>query len=307
MGVAVLFPGQASQYVGMGNAWYRASGEARLVFERADALLGYPLSKLCFEGPEERLNRTEITQPAVFVTALAMWEAARSRLPRPDFFAGHSLGEFTALTAAGVLTFEDGLRIVARRGALMAEVGQIAPGGMAALIGVGPEKTEALCRAVTAERGETLVVANDNNPRQVVISGTLRALEMAESLAGEYGIRRFVRLAISIAPHSPLMQPVQEALAALLDEIPFHPPRTPVVLNRTAAPVDDVKAIKAAVVQQLTSPVRWRESVLWMGEHGIDHFIEVGPKDVLMGLVRRTLRKAHVEALDTVDVEAFLG
>ena len=307
MGAAVLFPGQASQYVGMGHAWYRASSEARLVFAYADEALGYALSDLCFNGPAERLNRTEITQPAVFVTSLAMWKAARERLPRPDYFAGHSLGEFTALVAADVLTFEDGLRIVARRGQLMAEAGEKAPGGMAALIGADIHRARRLCEAVTAHSGEVLVVANDNNPRQVVISGTLAALEIAERMAGEHGIRRFVRLPISIAPHSPLMEPVRAELAALLETIPFRPPRRPVVLNRTAAPVGESEAIKAAIIEQLTSPVRWRESLLWMGEHGVDHFIEVGPKDVLTGLVRRTLRRAKVEALDTVDVEALLG
>ncbi len=307
MGVAVLFPGQASQYVGMGDAWYRASEEARLVFAQADAQLGYALSKLCFHGPAEQLNRTEITQPAVFVTSLAMWAAAKAKLPRPDYLAGHSLGEFSALVAAGILTFEEGLRIVARRGQLMAEAGSKAPGGMAALIGANAAKAQALCEAVVAATGETLVVANDNNPRQVVISGTHAALEEADRRAAEHGVRRFVRLAISVAPHSPLMAPAQAELAALLDEVTFHPPQIPVVFNRTAAPLEDAAAIKEAIVQQLTSPVRWRESLLWMDAQGVDHFIEVGPKDVLSGLVKRTLRRARIEALDGMDVEQMTG
>ncbi len=308
MGTAVLFPGQASQYVGMGHAWYRASEEARLVFVQADAQLGYALSKLCFEGPAERLNSTEITQPAVFVTSLAMWAAARARLPRPDYLAGHSLGEFTALVAAGVLTFEEGLRIVARRGQLMAEAGAKAPGGMAALIGAdAARKAQALCNAVVQATDEVLVVANDNNPRQVVISGTDKALQVAEQIAPQYGIRRFVRLAISVAPHSPLMAPVQDALAALLDEMTFRPPAIPVVFNRTATPLKEPQAIKEAIVGQLTSPVRWRESLLWMDAHGVDHFIEVGPRDVLSGLVKRTLRRARIETLDGMDVERMTG
>ncbi len=306
MGVAVLFPGQASQYVGMGDAWYRASEEARLVFAQADAHLGYALSELCFHGPAERLNRTEITQPAVFVTSLAMWAAAKAKLPAPDYLAGHSLGEFSALVAAGILTFEDGLRVVARRGQLMAEAGEKSPGGMAALIGVNAAKAQALCEAVVAATGETLVVANDNNPRQVVISGTETALEVAEREAPNHGVRRFVRLAISVAPHSPLMAPAQAELAALLDELTFRPPMIPVVFNRTATPLEEAKAIKDAIVQQLTSPVRWRESLLWMDSQGVDHFIEVGPKDVLSGLVKRTLRRARIEALDAVNVETWL-
>ncbi len=307
MGVAVLFPGQASQYVGMGDAWYRASEEARLVFAQADVQLGYALSKLCFHGPAEQLNRTEITQPAVFVTSLAMWAAAKAKLPHPAYLAGHSLGEFSALVAAGILTFEEGLRIVARRGQLMAEAGAKAPGGMAALIGANAAKAQALCEAVVAATGETLVVANDNNPRQVVISGTHAALEEAERQAAEHGVRRFVRLAISVAPHSPLMAPAQAELASLLDEVTFHPPQIPVVFNRTAAPLEDAAAIKEAIVQQLTFPVRWRESLLWMDAQGVDHFIEVGPKDVLSGLVKRTLRRARIEALDGMDVEQMTG
>jgi len=300
MSAAFLFPGQGSQYIGMGLAWYRASSEARIFCDKADALLGYALTELCFIGPEAQLNQTEYTQPALFVIALAMWQAAKTLLTSPVFVAGHSLGEFSALVAAGALDFEAGLHLVAERGRLMARAGQNAPGGMAVLIGATLEAAESLCGAAMAASGQPLVIANDNCPGQVVLSGALAALDAATTLAAEHGVRRMQRLAVSVAPHSILMCEAQAAFAELLAAVPLRAPEVPVVLNVTAAPVSTPDEIRQALLRQLTSLVRWRESLLWMAAQGVDHFIEVGPKDVLTGLVRRTLPDVRAEALEAL-------
>ena len=310
MSTAFLFPGQGSQYVGMGLAWYRASSEARLFCDRADASLGYPLTELCFTGPETQLDQTEFTQPALFVIALAMWQAAKTLLPPPAFVAGHSLGEFSALVAAGALDFDAGLKLVVERGRLMARAGEHAPGGMAVLLGATLAAAESLCDAATAASGQPLVIANDNCPGQVVISGALAALDAAMTLATEHGVRRIRRLAVSVAPHSILMREVQAEFAALLTVVPLQAPQVPIVMNATAAPVSAPEEIRQALLRQLTSPVRWRESMLWMEAQGVDHFVEVGPRDVLTGMVRRTSPDAHTEALEALapriapDVEA---
>ena len=300
MSPAFLFPGQGSQYVGMGLAWYRASSEARIFCDRADALLGHALTELCFAGPEAQLNQTEFTQPALFVIALAMWQAAKTTLPSPVFVAGHSLGEFSALVVAGALDFETGLCLVAERGRLMARAGESAPGGMAVLLGATLATAESLCDAAAAASGQPLVIANDNCPGQVVISGALAALDAASTLAVEHGVRRVQRLAVSVAPHSILMSEAQAAFAELLAVAPLRAPEVPVVLNVTAAPLSTPDEIRQALLRQLTSPVRWRESLLWMAAQGVDHFFEVGPKDVLTGLARRTLPDARAEALEAL-------
>jgi [acyl-carrier-protein] S-malonyltransferase len=300
MSAAYLFPGQGSQYVGMGLAWYRASAEARIFCDRADAVLGYALTGLCFTGPEAQLNQTEFTQPALYMISLALWQAAKEMLPPPVFFAGHSLGEFSALAAAGALDFDAGLQLVAERGRLMAHAGESAPGGMAVLLGATLEAAEALCKAAATAAGQPLVVANDNCPGQVVISGAHAALDAATALATEHDVRRIRRLPVSVAPHSILMHEVQASFAHLLDATPLYAPRVPVVLNATAAPVSTPDEIRQALLRQLTSPVRWRESLLWMAGQGVEHYVEVGPKDVLTGMVRRTLPDARAEALEAL-------
>ncbi len=307
MSAAFLFPGQGSQYVGMGLAWYRASSEARIFCDRADAVLGYALTELCFSGPEAQLNQTEYTQPALFVIALATWQAARTMLSSPVFVAGHSLGEFSALAAAGAFDFEAGLRLVAERGRLMARAGDNAPGGMAVLLGATLAAAQSLCDAATAASGQPLVIANDNCPGQVVISGALAALDAATMLATEHGVRRMQRLAVSVAPHSSLMREAQAAFAETLAAVQLRAPEVPVVLNATAAPVSTPDEIRQALLRQLTLPVRWRESLLWMATQGVDHFIEVGPKDVLTGMVQRTLPDARAEALEALAPCVALG
>ncbi|HOU13187.1 MAG TPA: ACP S-malonyltransferase [Anaerolineae bacterium] len=298
MSTAFLFPGQGSQYVGMGVALYRASAEARLFCDKADAQLGYALTRLCFEGPEAELNLTAFTQPALFVVATAMWQTLKASLPQPAFVAGHSLGEFVALVASGALDFADGLRLVAERGRLMARAGEGAPGGMAVLLGATLEAAEALCAAAATASGQPVVVANDNCPGQVVISGALAALEAATALAPSHNVRRIQRLPISVAPHSVLMSDAQTAFTHLLAAAPLRAPQVPVVLNATAAPATDPDEIRQALLRQLISPVRWRESMLWMAAQGVDHFVEIGPKDVLTGMARRTLPDARAEAVE---------
>lgn len=301
MKYALLFPGQGSQYVGMGQRLYESSPAARAVFEQADAALGYALTELCFNGPAEHLNQTRYTQPALLTTCTAMWAAQREQVDESPFcVAGHSLGEYSALVAAEVLSFEDALRVVAERGRLMDEAGSEAPGMMVALVNASLESAEALCAAVREATGELVVVANDNCPGQVVISGTKAGAEAAMARAAEFGIRRSIPLKVSIAGHSPLMQPAEERLASFLAQVTFHPPRIPVVFNATASPVQEPEKIRALVLQQLTHPVWWRDSLLWMAGQGVTRFVECGPKDVLTGLVKRTLPEAEAFTWDQV-------
>ena len=288
-----LFPGQGSQYVGMGREWFAAFPAARAVFERADEVLGFPLSRLCFEGPEDALNETVNTQPAVFTVSVAALRALEERgMEPPAYVAGHSLGEFSALVAADSLVFEDGLRLVRERGRLMQEAGARHPGGMAAVLGLGPEPVEEVCAAVREETGEYVGVANDNCPGQLVISGAFAALEAATEQLRERGARRVVRLAVSIAAHSPLMAEAAAAFQQRLAETEFREPRVPVIGNATAGPLTTPSAIREALGRQLTSPVRWTESLRYLLAQGATRFVEVGPKDVLSGLVRRVDRKA---------------
>lgn len=285
---AYLFPGQGSQYVGMGRDFYATSNEARAAFAQANRTLGLDLSNLCFEGPAELLNETVNTQPAVFTTSIAALYALQERgVCDPTYVAGHSVGEFGALVAAGVFSFEDGLKLVRERGRLMQRAGKQSPGGMAALLGLGREQVAATCDTVREGSGEYVGIANDNCPGQLVISGTTEALEQAMELARAQGAKRAIRLAVSIAAHSPLMAEAAIEFRRLLDAVPFREPSTPVVLNATARPLSDPEAIREALGRQLTSPVRWTESVRWMIERGVTCFIEVGPKEVLTGLLRR--------------------
>jgi len=283
----------------MGQACYRASAEARALFKQADVVLGYSLSELCFDGPVEKLNQTQFAQPALFVTTLAMWAAVKGTLQEAlAFVAGHSVGEFAALTVAEGLDFADGLQVVAERGRLMAEAGEKTPGGMAVLLGATLEAAESLCAECAALTGEPLVIANDNCPGQVVISGAMAALEEAAQHARAHGVRRVLRLAVSVAPHSPLMAPLQDSLASLLATVRIRTPRIPVVFNATAMPIHDTKLICEALIHQLVAPVRWRDSLLWMAAQGVSRFREVGPKAVLTGLVQRTLPTVDAVAMD---------
>ncbi len=297
--VAVLFPGQGSQYVGMGKALAEAFPEARAIFQQADEVLGYALSRLMWEGPEEELNQTVHTQPAVFVHAVAAWQVLKARLGewRPRFAAGHSLGELTTLVATEALDFATALRLVQKRAQAMAEAGRRNPGRMAALLGLSIEKVQGLVQAVT-ERFGFVQVANDNCPGQVVISGTPEGVEAAVDEAKQLGARRVVVLKVSVAAHSILMAPAQEAFRAALAQARLRAPRYPVVGNVAARALHAADALFADLSAQLTGPVRWRESVQHMLDAGVHTFVELGPGQVLSNLVKRIQRKTQRVNLD---------
>lgn len=278
----------------MGRDLYVHEPAARAVYEAADDQLGYALSRLCFEGPEDALTATDVQQPALYTTSLAMWAVLREQGQTGDasYVAGHSLGEISALAAAGAVSFADGLALVQRRGDLMRQAGEAQPGGMAAVIGLDAAEVATVC-ATAADQTERIVqVANDNCPGQVVISGDEIALEAAMTLLTQHGARKVVRLPISIAAHSPLMAPVATEFAAAVDATQFLPPAVPVVANVTARPMSTVDEIRAELKAQLTSPVAWTESVRTMTAAGVDTYMEVGPGDVLLGLVKRIDREA---------------
>jgi len=285
--VAFVFPGQGSQKVGMGRAWADQSEAARRTFEEADDVLGFPLSRLCWEGPEEELNLTVNTQPALLTASTAIH---RSLPPlRPVAVAGHSLGEYSALVAAGALSFADALRLVRRRGQLMQEAVPVGVGAMAALIGMDAEQAAALAAEVAhPENGEVCAVANLNGFVQIVIAGHKGAIDRAVALARERGAKKATVLAVSAPFHSPLMAPAREGMTGPLEETVFRDPSIPVVTNVDAAPVTTGAAARDALIRQIDSPVRWVEVIQHMAQSaGVDTFLEVGPGTVLTGLDRR--------------------
>jgi [acyl-carrier-protein] S-malonyltransferase len=305
---AFLFPGQGSQQVGMGRDLAALYVAARRLYEQADEVLGFALSRICFEGPAEKLNDTINTQPALFVTSLAVLEVlgAQDRLPVASMMAGHSLGELTALAAAGAMTFADGLRLVRERGRLMKLAGERAPGGMAAVLKMGDEAVDRACRRAQEEVGAPVQIANYNSPGQVVISGDRAALDRAVELLREQGGRRIVPLAVSIAAHSPLMAPVVGEYRAAIDTTPIRAPQVPVVGNISARPMLDAGEVRDELAGQLTWPVRWTASVEWMVEQGVTRFVELGPKDVLSKLVGRIAPDVErVSVGDAAGVIAF--
>ncbi len=297
--VAFLFPGQGSQRVGMGQSFAEQFAIARQTFQEADDVLGFSLSRLCFEGPSEALTRTENTQPAILaasVAALRVLQSETGGALAPAYAAGHSMGEYTALVAAEVLSFADALRLIRFRGELMSEAGRENPGGMAALIGLEVAAVEALCRQAQ-EQGGVVQVANDNAPGQVIVSGDDSTLQRVMGLAKEAGARRVVRLAVSIAAHSRLMAGAAAALSRALEAVRLHAPVVPVVGNVEAHPLADEQAIRRELVAQLTSPVRWTDTIRYMASHGVTHFLEIGPGGVLRGLVRRIEKGAEVASV----------
>ncbi|MBN1303206.1 MAG: ACP S-malonyltransferase [Anaerolineales bacterium] len=289
-----LFPGQGSQAVGMGQELARDYPSAAELFSRADELLGMKLSGLMWSGPEEALNDTLNTQPALFVHSLAVMRVLADQYPglKPGCLAGHSLGELSAMAAAGACTFEDGLQLVRKRGELMKHAGEISPGGMAAVLGLDIPALDAIC-AQASNEGEIVQVANDNCPGQVVISGAKPALERALGLVKEAGAKRALPLAVSIASHSPLMSSVQEDFTAAVDAAPFVAPAIPVISNVTARPMVTVDDLRADLKAQLGSRVRWTESINGLLAEGVTTFIEIGSGSVLTGLLRRIDREAN--------------
>ncbi len=289
MATALLFPGQGSQFVGMGKDLAEAFVEARLVFEEADDLLGTALSRLMWEGPAEELVLTRNAQPALLVHSVAVLRVLGQGVPgQGGMAAGHSLGEFTAHAAAGTLSFPDALRAVRIRGELMYAAGVERPGTMAAVLGLEDAAVAEICRMVQ-EMGKVCVPANYNAPGQVVVSGEVEGVERAMALAREAGAKRVLPLAVSGAFHSPLMAPAREGLRVALEALDFFDPSYPVYSNVTAAPVLEGKQARNLLVEQLTSPVRWAESLRNMVEQGADRFLEVGAGSVLCGLTKRVV------------------
>ena len=307
---AFLFPGQGSQYVGMGQDLFEGHAAARRLIEEADAVLGFPLSERMFgsgdsDADAEALKQTDVTQPALFVHSLAVLAALREEADVSfDMVAGHSLGEYTALAASGALGFADGLRLVRERGRLMAEAGTLQPGAMAAIIGMEDADVEAACAAV-----ETGIVqpANYNSPGQIVISGDQAAVDAAMAIASERGARRVIPLPVSGAFHSPLMEHARAGLADALESVDLVRPSCPVYLNVTAAPETDPAAIRSRLLEQLLSPVKWSQILAAMAADGADQFVEVGAGKVLSGLVKRTLgRDAETLAIGTTqDISSY--
>lgn len=291
--IAYVFPGQGAQYEGMGKDLYETDVVSKAVFQKADEVLGYPLSKIMFEGTAEELKETKVTQPALFVHAIAAYRKGGAK-HSPNVVAGHSLGEFSALVAAGALSFEDGLRLVYKRALAMQKACEAAPGTMAAILGLENEVVEKIC----ADIDEVVVAANYNCPGQLVVSGSIAGVEAAVAACTEAGARRALMLPVGGAFHSPLMQPAKEELEAAIQATEFAVPSCPIYQNVNAEPQTDPATIKQNLINQLTGPVKWTQTMQNMIANGVDSMKEVGGNGkVLSGLFKKIDRKFPTEAL----------
>jgi [acyl-carrier-protein] S-malonyltransferase len=304
--IAFLFPGQGSQSVGMGKELANNYPVARRTFDEADEALGYKLSELCFEGPEEKLKLTEITQPAILTASVAAWRVLLEKGLKPDLVAGHSLGEYSAHVAAGTLTFADAVRTVRNRGQYMQEAVPVGVGAMAAILGMSLDKAAKI--AADAAQGEVCQAANINSPEQIVLSGNAGAVDRAIKLATERGAKKAVSLPVSAPFHCSLMQPAQDRLAVDLAALSFQNPSCPVACNVDAAIVSSAEGSRDALIRQVTGTVRWEPSVRLLIEKGAGLFVEVGPGKVLWGLMRQIDRsKTCVTVGDEVTLQKTLA
>jgi [acyl-carrier-protein] S-malonyltransferase len=298
--VAWVFPGQGSQSVGMGRDLYDNFSSARAIFDEADEALGFPISRLCFEGPDDELRQTINAQPALVTTSFACLQASREvcggSLPEPDFVAGHSLGEYTALGVSGVFDFATTVRLARERGRLMHEAGQARSGSMTAIIGLDETLLAGIC-----QKSDT-VIANINCPGQIVISGAAENMVRVMEMATAAGASRVIPLQVSGAFHSPLMQPAVEGITEYISTLSFQEPTIPVIGNTTATPMTTAESVKAELINQLSNPVQWQRTVEYIFNKGVPTFIEIGPGKVLTGLIRRINKEA--KTINIGDLEA---
>lgn len=289
---AYVFPGQGAQYVGMGKDVYENSPMAKELFEKANEILGFRITDLMFEGTDEDLKQTKVTQPAIFLHSVILAKNLGDDF-KPEMVAGHSLGEFSALVAAGALSFEDGLKLVYQRALAMQKACEIKPSTMAAIVGLEDNVVEEVCNAID----DIVVAANYNCPGQLVISGTFEGIDKACELLKEKGAKRALKLPVGGAFHSPLMEPARAELAEAIENTRFEIPVCPVYQNVDAKPQTDPESIKANLVSQLTAPVKWTQTVQNMLADGANHFTEIGPGKVLQGLIKKVDRSAQTEGI----------
>lgn len=296
MALAIVFPGQGSQYPGMGLDFYNSNEKAKFIFDKADKFFGGGLLDVMFKGTEEDLKKTDFTQPAIFTMSVAIYEAIKENLEKPLFFAGHSLGEYSAFFAAGAFDLETGIKLVKLRGTLMQQASEKVKSGMAAVLGLELDKIEQLCEK--SKNYGHISVANFNCPGQIIISGEISAIDAAEQIAKELGAKRYIKLSVAGAFHSDLMQPAADCFKEKINEFIIKDIETPVVVNYTAKEIKKSSEIKEAMTNQITSPVRWTESIEYISSKSVDKYIEIGPGSVLSGLIKKIDKSAKIYNID---------
>ncbi len=300
----LFFPGQASQYVGMGKDIYDFSAPVRELYQLASDEIGADIAKISFEGPAEELKRTRFTQPAILLHALAVLTVLEDRIPKFDYACGHSLGEYAALAVTGAMTFENAVKAVVKRAALMEQACVENPGTMAAIMGLSREQVEDVCRKASSKG--VVIPANFNSSNQIAISGAIVSVQEAVELAREAKAKRAIMLEVGGAFHSPLMEPAKVGLEEYLSDLQIDNPTVPVVANVTASAVLDGERIRQLLVEQVTAPVKWAQTMDYLAEHGVSNIIEIGPGKVLSGLAKRGMRPQQSISLDTLaDIESF--